>query len=119
MANTPLLTTTSNNGSQNATAAPQQSVAANSVSGGTPSSIQPGNDANSLNNASTTVGIPLGNTNLTTINVGAATSSTVAPARPATPKSHTGWLGISAGLFVLALIVLWYIGRDAKNTTKI
>lgn len=109
---------TSSNGSLGSTAAPQQSVPANSVSGGTPASIQPGNGADSLNNASAAPGVPLQANKLTTVNIGNTTPSTSSAAQPIKQKNHPVLLGFSITLFIIAIGLFWYMAHDAKKTTK-
>jgi hypothetical protein len=110
------LTTSStpNNGSQTTTSGLQQSVAANGISGGTPSSIQPGTAASTL---TSTGGITLQQTALSTVSLGTA-SANVSVAQPVHHKINAGLLGFSLTLLVFAIALFWYTGRAEKNTTK-
>jgi hypothetical protein len=114
MASDAPLTTTTNSGSQTTTTGLQASVPANDISGGTPSSIQPGNDNGTLVSTS---GIPLIQTPLSTVNIGAASSQSTTGVHQPARHINPVLLGFSVLLFVVGLILFWLTSRGAKNTT--
>ncbi len=110
------LTTTTNPGSQSTAADNnlQSTVAANGVSGGTPSSIQPGTNNSVLLN---TGGIPLSPGALSTVSLGSAASQTTVAAPVHHHKISPGLLGFALAMFVFAVGLFWYMSRAEKNTT--
>jgi hypothetical protein len=89
-------------------------VPANDISGGTPSSIQPGNDTGAL---VSTGGIPLTQTPLSTVSIGAAASQSSTGVHQPSRHINPALLGFSVVLFVVGLILFWLTSRSAKNTT--
>jgi hypothetical protein len=114
MASSVPLTTTTNSGSQTTTTGLQSSVPANDISGGTPSSIQPGNDNGTL---VSTIGIPLTQSPLSTINIGAAASQASTGVHQPARHINPVLLGFSGLLFVVGIVLFWLTSRAAKNTT--
>lgn len=117
MASNSQLTATSNPsaGSQSTTNSPQPTVAANSVSGGTPSSIQPGTATSVLTSAG---GIPLTAKALSTVNLSATSTQATTAAQPSQHKTNSGLLAFPFILVVVAAVSFWLTTRSAKNTTK-
>jgi hypothetical protein len=113
------LSITSGNGAQTTTQSPQ-SVGGSGTNTEAGSNVQPGTATALLTSPD---GISLRPTPLATVNIGAS-ASTITPSHAAIttapPKHHvnSGLLGISAGLFVIAVIVVLFINRSAKNTTN-
>lgn len=114
MASDAPLTTTTSSGSQTTTTGLQSSVPANDISGGTPSSIQPGTDSGAL---VSTGGIPLTQTPLSTINIGRASTQSSTGVPQAARHINPVLLGFSGLLFVVGLLLFWLTNRSAKNTT--
>lgn len=116
MASNNLLTTTTNSGSQSTASdsSLQSSVAANSVSGGTPSSIQPGTNSTVLFG---TGGIPLGQTSLATVPLVGSATQTATVVQSPHHKVNPALLGFSVVLFIVAIALFWFMGRDEKSTT--
>jgi hypothetical protein len=87
-------------------------------------SVQPVGGNIQSETAVTPSGIALHPTQLPEINVNSgsapATKSYSTAVSVVQPKHHinSGLLGVSAGLFVVAIIVFWVITRSAKNTTN-
>jgi hypothetical protein len=109
------------NGTLTNTQSPQGLVGSGSATAAA-SSVQPGTATTLLTTGS---GIALRPSQLTTVNVNTATTpaATIPSSVAATtvqPKHHisSGLLGISAGLFIIALVVFWIITHSAKNTTN-
>jgi hypothetical protein len=115
MATSDQLTAATGTGTQTATQTPQSPVQDSGFGGGTPSTIQPSSTASLLTSSG---GIPLTVTGLSTVSVGATTSQTVATATPAHHKINPVLLSFSIILFVAAIALFWATGRGAKNTTK-
>jgi hypothetical protein len=118
------LSISSSSGTQTSTQSPQGLVSSgNNAAAESGGNVQPGTATTLLTTSS---GISLHPTALTTVNVGAAGSEPVAGTSPAVatvniqPKHHIngGLLGISIGLLVVAAIVFLFITRSAKNTTN-
>lgn len=116
MASSTALTTTTNPGSQSTASDSnlQSTVAANGVSGGTPSTIQPGTNNSVLLN---TGGIPLTPSSLSTVAIGPAGSQTATLAQPHHHTFNPALLGFPVVLFILAIGLFWLMGRAEKNTT--
>ncbi len=80
--------------------------------------VQPGTAQQVLTSSN---GISLGGTAVTTVNLNPTTAATVqADVKPPAPAKHhvnAGLLGLSIGLVLVAVIVFWIIGRTAKSTT--
>lgn len=107
------LPTTVNNGSLSSTNSPQTSVPANGISGGSPSSIQPGT-ANDLLTSKN--GIPLSPGPLTTVSVGTTKSQPVVAAKNGS-NIHPGLFIFALFLFVVALGMFYATSRADKTTT--
>jgi len=114
------LSISSGSGGQTNTQSPQGLVSSGSTTAAA-SNVQPGTATTLLTTGS---GISLHPTQLPTINVNTAPQTVTNPSSVAAttvqPKHHisSGLLGISAGLFIIALVVFWIITRSAKNTTN-
>ncbi|HVA11498.1 MAG TPA: hypothetical protein VNG32_05035 [Candidatus Dormibacteraeota bacterium] len=114
------LSISSGDGGQTSTQSPQGLVGSGSTTAAA-SNVQPGTATTLLTTGS---GIALYPTQLPTVSVNTApqttTTSTPVVATTIQTKHHIsgGLLGISAGLFIVALVVFWIITRSAKNTTN-
>jgi hypothetical protein len=115
------LSISSGSGTQQAgTQSPQNSVGSgvNTEAG---SNVQPGTATSLL---TTTSGIALTPSQLPTINVNESAQPSTSTNSVATttvqPKHYIsgGLLGVSIGLFIIALVVFWVITRSAKTTTN-
>jgi hypothetical protein len=116
------LNTVSGSGSQSTTQSPQNLVnTTNNTEAAT--SVQPGTATSLL---TTPNGIQLAPVQLSTVNLNNSSASTraaaskVAVVTTVPPKHHLNstLLGLSIGLFVLAIATFWFVTRSEKNTTN-
>ncbi|MGH7241321.1 MAG: hypothetical protein ACREGB_03430 [Candidatus Saccharimonadales bacterium] len=117
MANANQLSAGSGSGTQTTTGDPQQAVQP-STGGAQSSSVQPGTSSTLL--STSTGGVPLTSTPVTTVGLSSSTTaSVVAPA--VVVKAHhidTPLLVFPAILIVVAAGLFWMVRSSAKNTTN-
>jgi hypothetical protein len=115
------LSISSSGGSQTTTQNPQGLVSSGTASTEAASNVQSGTATALL---TTPTGIALHPSQLPTIAVNTSSEPSLptssASVATAPPKHHvsSALLGISAGLFIIAIIIFWAITRSAKNTTN-
>ena len=112
MATTPTLPITNSSDGQTSTQNPQAASAANSAAAQT-SAVQPTSTSGLVSNSQ---GVALHSTDLPGVpltNTSTAQPVAAVPAR----HIHPGLIGISVFLFIIAIVLFWWTGRSAKNTT--
>lgn len=114
-----LRTTTSAGGGQTTTQNPQTAAPQSDNNAAPAGSVQPGTATSLLTSQQ---GLTLSPGALTTVDLGATTTSTQASAkpRPAVPAKQTinpAILGLSVLLCLVAIATFWWISRSAKSTT--
>jgi hypothetical protein len=107
------LNTTSGSGTQATTQSPQSAGAATATTNS--NAVQPGTASDLLRSNN---GVELKSTPLTTVSLGAKSSTSTAQP-PVTNQHHINpVLGVfSVALFILAIVLFWLTSRSAKNTT--
>jgi hypothetical protein len=119
------LTTGSSSGTQTTTDTPQATTTDNGLSGTPTSGVQPGTATSLLSSpaGNAAVGVPLGQTQLSTVSLNApATAAVVVQPRVSKPH-HVNWglFSMSGILLVIAVGLFWWMSHAAqseKNTTK-
>ncbi len=111
------LTAGTGTGTQTSTQSPQGATGQTGAPAAQTGSVQPGTATSVLTSSG---GITLQNTPLTTVNLGASTQAATAAAAPvAAPKHHFNpvLFGVSVLLCLIAVALFWATMRSAKNTT--
>jgi hypothetical protein len=110
------LTATTGGGTQTSTQSPQSSAGAagfgtNQQSG----SVQPGTTASLL---TSTGGVPLQNTQLSTVDLTSSSQAKTAPTTTTTHHVNPGLIALPVILLFIAAVLIWSINRSAKTTTN-
>lgn len=121
MANNLTITSGDSASSQTTTGNPQNVPTANTGPSTSSGGVQPGTTSTLLTTSGGS-GVPLGNQNLTTVNLNASATTTATTtatsSTPTTTKNSPVVAGVAIALFIIAIIVFVFINRSAKTTTN-
>ena len=119
------LTTGNGSGTQSTTDTPQAATTDNGLSGTPTSGVQPGTATSLLSSpaGNAAVGVPLEQTQLSTVSLNAPTTAAVVVQPRVSKPHHVNWglFSMCGVLLVVAVGLFWWMSHSAradKNTTK-